>query len=55
MSLTEQIEKDEEIEFIEVSQELNDKQKIIVDLIKSIINSFNEVLKTSIDSEEIPF
>ncbi len=53
MSLTEQIEKDEEIEITEVPKSLTDKQNVIVDLVKSIISSFNEVLKENLELDEI--
>ena len=53
ISLTEQIEKNEELEITEVPKSLTDKQKVIVDLVKSIISAFNEVLKETPESDEI--
>ena len=53
ISLSEQIEKDEEIEITEVQKSLTDKQNVIVDLVKSIISAFNEVLKETPESDEI--
>lgn len=53
ISLSEQIEKDEEIEITEVPKSLTDKQNVIVDLVKSIISAFNEVLKETPESDEI--
>ena len=53
ISLSEQIEKDEEIEITEVPESLTDKQNVIVDLVKSIISAFNEVLKETPESDEI--
>ncbi|WP_288603180.1 hypothetical protein [uncultured Treponema sp.] len=53
ISLTEQIEKNEELEITEVPKSLTDKQNVIVDLVKSIISAFNEVLKETPESDEI--
>lgn len=53
ISLTEQIEKNEELEITEVPKSLTDKQNVIVDLVKLIISAFNEVLKETPESDEI--
>lgn len=53
MSLTELIENNEEIEITETPESLTEKQNIIFDLIKSIIDSFNEVLKENPEPDEI--
>ena len=53
ISLTEQIEKNEELEITEVPESLTDKQNVIVDLVKSIISAFNDVLKETPESDEI--
>ena len=53
ISLTEQIDKNEKLEITEVPKSLTDKQNVIVDLVKSIISAFNEVLKETPESDEI--
>jgi hypothetical protein len=53
MSLTELIENNEEIEITKIPESLTEKQKVIVDLIESIISAFNEVLKENLELDEI--
>lgn len=53
MSLTELIENNEEIEITKIPESLTEKQKVIVDLIESIISAFNEVLKENLGLDEI--
>lgn len=53
MSLTELIENNDEIEITKIPESLTEKQKVIVDLIESIISAFNEVLKENLELDEI--